>query len=98
MTNKEDRKQKCKVCGCTEDKACKGGCEWVRFDLCSGCLEKERLVKVVEGMVLVSQDDGSFANDNLTVAPDLHRYANGYNSALSAVIEAIKKRGINNLT
>ena len=27
----------CRVCGCTEDRACPGGCEWVEADLCSAC-------------------------------------------------------------
>ena len=30
-------KQKCRVCGCTWDKACPGGCYWVEKDLCSSC-------------------------------------------------------------
>lgn len=35
----------CRVCGCTEDRACPGGCWWVEDpegeDLCSACAEKE---------------------------------------------------------
>ncbi len=31
----------CKVCGCTDDKACRGGCWWVTPDLCSACLTEE---------------------------------------------------------
>lgn len=27
----------CRVCGCTDDEACVGGCWWVEADLCSGC-------------------------------------------------------------
>ncbi len=32
----------CRVCGCTEDEACEGGCWWVEHDfelgsLCSSC-------------------------------------------------------------
>lgn len=29
----------CRVCGCTEDRACAGGCHWLsdRDDLCSAC-------------------------------------------------------------
>jgi len=30
----------CRKCGCTEDKACDGGCSWVEPDLCSACAEK----------------------------------------------------------
>ncbi len=31
----------CRVCGCTENNACPGGCSWVEPDLCSGCAEGE---------------------------------------------------------
>lgn len=29
----------CRVCGCTQDNACPGGCYWVEPDLCSKCAE-----------------------------------------------------------
>lgn len=29
----------CRVCGCTEDNACPGGCYWVEPDLCSACVQ-----------------------------------------------------------
>lgn len=34
----------CRVCGCTDDKACHGNCSWVDDDhtLCSRCDEKEK--------------------------------------------------------
>ncbi len=28
---------RCRVCGCTDDQACAGGCWWVADDLCSAC-------------------------------------------------------------
>jgi hypothetical protein len=28
---------RCRVCGCTNDRACLGGCWWVGLDLCSAC-------------------------------------------------------------
>jgi len=31
----------CRVCGCTWNNACPGGCYWVEPDLCSRCAEKE---------------------------------------------------------
>lgn len=31
--------KRCRVCGCTEDRACEGGCHWVEDDLCSACVE-----------------------------------------------------------
>ncbi len=27
----------CRVCGCTQDNACPGGCYWIAEDLCSMC-------------------------------------------------------------
>lgn len=34
------KEQKCRVCGCTDDHACPGGCYWVKEDLCSSCAIK----------------------------------------------------------
>jgi hypothetical protein len=31
--------RKCRMCGCTWDHACEGGCSWVEDDLCSKCCE-----------------------------------------------------------
>ncbi len=31
----------CRVCGCTDDHACEGGCSWVEEDLCSACVGQE---------------------------------------------------------
>lgn len=32
--------QVCRVCGCTQQNACPGGCSWVEEDLCSSCTDK----------------------------------------------------------
>jgi hypothetical protein len=32
----------CRFCGCSDEKACEGGCSWVDLDLCSACQEKDR--------------------------------------------------------
>jgi hypothetical protein len=29
----------CRVCACTDDRACEGGCDWTEPNLCSNCLE-----------------------------------------------------------
>jgi len=29
---------KCKVCGCTEETPCEGGCFWIGPELCSACI------------------------------------------------------------
>lgn len=34
---------RCRICGCTDDNACPGGCYWVEEDLCSKCVETDRL-------------------------------------------------------
>lgn len=34
-------RQQCKVCGCTEDRACPGGCYWAEDNLCSKCAERD---------------------------------------------------------
>lgn len=46
----EDGEQACRVCGCTWNNACRGGCSWAEPDLCSECVGKsavqgERSVK-----------------------------------------------------
>lgn len=33
----EDWEPQCRVCGCTELDACRGGCRWVEENLCSRC-------------------------------------------------------------
>ena len=33
------KEQKCRVCGCTDNNACLGGCYWEEQDLCSKCAE-----------------------------------------------------------
>lgn len=33
--------QKCRVCGCTQERACPGGCYWVEPDLCSSCVDEQ---------------------------------------------------------
>jgi hypothetical protein len=34
--------RRCRVCGCTDERACEVGCEWVGPNLCSACEEKKR--------------------------------------------------------
>lgn len=33
------KEQVCRICGCTQENACPGGCCWVEEDLCSSCCE-----------------------------------------------------------
>lgn len=32
----------CRICGCTDERACPGGCWWVEPDFCSACAPAER--------------------------------------------------------
>lgn len=40
----EDRGGVCRECGCTDERACPGGCEWVEPDLCSRCADGSGLL------------------------------------------------------
>lgn len=35
----------CRVCGCTEEDACDGGCSWAGSSLCSSCAPRPRKKK-----------------------------------------------------
>jgi hypothetical protein len=39
MINEIENKRECRICGCTDNNACSGGCYWVEDDLCSNCTE-----------------------------------------------------------
>lgn len=41
---------RCRICGCTDDNACPGGCYWVEEDLCSECVETDRLQDAAKDM------------------------------------------------
>ncbi|QAT44140.1 hypothetical protein EQM06_09660 [Aminipila luticellarii] len=43
------KNRKCRVCGCTQDHACPGGCYWVEDDLCSKCAGTEQIQEIAEG-------------------------------------------------
>jgi len=56
----------CRVCGCTDERACEGGCEWVeghhledpetdQGPICSSCYVKRWPVQDTEGLELISQ-------------------------------------------
>lgn len=36
----EENEQTCRICGCTQNNACEGGCYWVEDHLCSQCAKK----------------------------------------------------------
>lgn len=69
----------CRVCGCTDDMACLGGCYWVEPDLCSRCVEAkggadeehESSIEKDLDKFLVNQDA---ADDNDAQAPEPKTY------------------------
>lgn len=44
LTPVEDWTPTCRVCGCTDDVSCEGGCSWVGPDLCSACEDRRQRV------------------------------------------------------
>lgn len=40
--------QTCRVCGCTEEAGCEGGCTWVEDDLCSSCVPQQATAPTAE--------------------------------------------------
>lgn len=42
-----DLYQSCRVCGCTDDDGCPGGCTWVEDDLCSECTGAAGVTKTI---------------------------------------------------
>lgn len=40
ITGRVATERVCRVCGCTYENACPGGCSWVEEDLCSACAEE----------------------------------------------------------
>lgn len=38
----------CRACGCTEERACPGGCYWIEDDLCSACARSQGYVPLAE--------------------------------------------------
>jgi hypothetical protein len=58
----------CRVCGCTDDHACEGGCSWVEPDLCSACAEA---TAIPAGIPFDSTKGGVMVLDYMPEAEDL---------------------------
>lgn len=54
----------CRVCGCTDAKACEGGCYWVEADLCSACA----LERAANSLTVVVPNDDALGAFLLGVA------------------------------
>ncbi len=60
--------RRCRVCGCTDDHACDGGCHWVEPDLCSACADPPQ---ISEGLPFNSRLRPILVLDYLPDAADL---------------------------
>jgi hypothetical protein len=46
----------CRVCGCTQDNGCEGGCSWIEWDICDMCQGKEEMsLKLAEGCLAIPE-------------------------------------------
>lgn len=54
---------KCKICGCTDNHACKGGCFWVDDDLCSACVVGKKIKRHGSNHAMRITDHGYLGND-----------------------------------
>lgn len=52
--------RQCHTCGCTQNRACDGGCSWVDVDLCSTC---SPLTKVAAAMAEAAQTLNALGDD-----------------------------------
>lgn len=43
-----DEERKCRICGCTQNNACEGGCYWTEIDLCSNCRDQINLNNILQ--------------------------------------------------
>lgn len=68
-------KQKCRICGCDDDHACKDGCFWVENDLCSQCYEKINLHKItfIKG-IYTGNEKVTMTINALIIADELESY------------------------
>jgi hypothetical protein len=52
----EAQARSCRICGCTDNDACEGGCHWIGPDLCSTCEDK---AAELEAMARAEPDGGA---------------------------------------
>lgn len=75
-----NNEQVCRVCGCTEDNACPGGCCWVEDDLCSACASEQ-----MQYFEFKSNVSGSYYA--LICAPNHERAVSIYSSDIAELDE-----------
>ncbi len=62
----------CRICGCTDDFGCPGGCYWVEDDLCSACVDKAYGINGSEGG---TEDENQRDQEHLQAVK--HHFYNG---------------------
>ncbi len=45
LTTADKLPRTCRICGCTDKRACPDGCHWVDKDLCSKCIDIAKMKK-----------------------------------------------------
>lgn len=71
--------RQCRVCGCTDDCACLGGCYWVEYDLCSRCynvMQFSKILATFDNIDSYTRRHGSLNTIAIYCRPD--DYPNGY--------------------
>lgn len=89
------KERTCLICGCTDSKACEGGCSWLRFeeiihgtpDICSKCITNavpECIDLLIETIMLTHQEeiDAEHHGDDSCSTCDLIKVARKVEAAL----------------
>lgn len=91
-------KRKCRICGCTDDKACPGGCYWVGRDLCSKCEEiisLKKAIKLLKASVFCDSQGKARLFKNRVNRPHLYHlkiHETGYNNALNELEKLLSEK------
>jgi hypothetical protein len=51
--------RQCRICGCTDDEACPGGCSWSQPEICSTCGDRDQEVRDLYVQTLRAQHNAS---------------------------------------
>ncbi len=74
--------QKCRVCGCTQNRACPEGCWWVEEDLCSACdiiVIKKKVVTYVTSKQMITKYNPEVLAEELPNIDTAIGFVHGYN-------------------
>lgn len=64
--NREQTEQTCRICGCTDSKACEGGCSWVLPGICSKCVTREvpKCIELLVETIVQSHPDDYYIGEH----------------------------------